>query len=179
LLFAIVARAAPGASAIGETIRRDIQAADPELPAFELRTLEDLIGDSLASRRYSLRLIGVFSIAALLLAAFGVYALLAFDVAQRTYEIGVRLALGAERRAIARLVLRRAAALVGTGVVLGLLAALLATRLIGGLLYGVGATDPLTYGAVVVLIACAGLMAAVAPARRAMRIDPVLAIRGE
>jgi putative ABC transport system permease protein len=179
LSFAVVVKGKGDAGALADVVRQDLQAADRELPIFEVRTMDDLVGESLASRRYALGLIGLFSVAALILAAFGVYALLAFDVAQRTYEIGVRLALGADRRSILRLVLGRAALLVGTGIGVGLMAALGATRFLEGLLFGVGATDPATVAGVVALLTVAGLVAAIAPARRAMRIDPVLAIRGE
>jgi predicted permease len=179
LSFAVVAKARGEASTLADVVRRDIQAVDSTLPIFEVRTMDDLVGQSLATRRYALGLIGLFSAIALALAAFGVYALLAFDVAQRTYEIGVRLALGAERKAILRLVLWRAATLVGAGIALGLAAALLLTRFLAGLLYGVGATDPTTVAGVVLLLVLSGLVAAIAPARRAMRIDPVIAIRGE
>ena len=179
LSFAVVVKAKGDVATLGDALREDLQGVDPQLPIFEVRAMDDLVGQSLAPRRYALGLIGLFSVAALLLSAFGVYALLAFDVAQRTYEIGVRLALGAERGTILRLVLRRAAALMGAGIVLGLAAAQPLTRFLDGLLYGVGATDPVTVAGVVLLLALTGLAAAVVPARRALRIDPVRAIRGE
>jgi predicted permease len=179
LSFAVVAKARGEASTLTDVLRSDIQAVDRALPIFEVRTMDDLIGQSLASRRYALGLIGLFSVTALMLSAFGVYALLAFDVAERTYEIGVRLALGAEQIAILRLVLRRAAALVGAGIAVGFAAAVGLTRFLEGLLYGVGATDPLTVAGVVLLLALTGLVAAIVPARRAMRIDPVIAMRRE
>ena len=179
LSFAIVARAERNPAGLAQAIRSEVLAIDPDLPVFEVRTLDEMIGGVLASRRYTMWLIGVFAFAAVFLALIGVYAILAFDVAQRRYEIGVRLALGADRGTIARLVLGRATRLIGAGVVVGLAATALTTRLIGGLLYGVSPTDPITYVGVVLLLAVAGLVAAMAPARRAMRTDPVLALKAE
>ncbi|MFN2564118.1 MAG: FtsX-like permease family protein [Gemmatimonadaceae bacterium] len=129
------------------------------------------------ARRLPLRLVGAFAGTALALAVVGIYGLVAYTVAQRTQELGIRIALGAQRRNILALVVRDGALLAAVGVSVGLLAALWATRLLGSLLYGVRATDPPTYAAVATLLGGIAIAASYVPARRAARVDPMVALR--
>jgi ABC-type antimicrobial peptide transport system permease subunit len=141
--------------------------------------LSDQVDESLSAERLIMRLFGFFGAAALLLACIGLYGVLAYSVTQRTAEIGVRLALGATRRAIMRLVLGDTAAMVITGIVLGLVAALGATRLLASYLYGVTPTDGRTFAVAVTLLMTTALVAAWLPSWRAARVDPTLALRTE
>ena len=158
--------------------RRVAQQVSSSMPV-QFRTLEEVFSRSLAERRFSLVLLGVFGIVALLLAAMGVYGVIAFLVAQRTREIGVRIALGATRRAVQRLVVRQGLMLVLIGLGVGLAVAWAATRLLRGMLYGVQPVDPITFGGVSLALAAAALLASWLPARRAARVDPMIALRNE
>ncbi|HLL77419.1 MAG TPA: ABC transporter permease [Pyrinomonadaceae bacterium] len=160
-------------------IRREIQAVDAEQPLGNVRTLEELLARSLAPRRFSLLLVGVFAAVALVLGAVGLYGVLSYAVTQRTREIGVRVALGARRGDIIRLVIRHGMALALLGVALGLAAALAVTRLMSGMLFGVSATDPSTFALVSLLLLAVALLACYVPARRATKVDPMIALRAE
>jgi ABC-type antimicrobial peptide transport system permease subunit len=140
--------------------------------------MDAILADSLADRRFTLVLLGVFGAAALLLATLGVYSVISFLVTQRRQEIGVRVALGARSEDVLRLVLRQGASLALIGVLIGAVAALGLTRLISGLLYGVSATDPLSFVAVMVLLTLVALVASFVPARRAAKVDPMTVLRG-
>jgi predicted permease len=165
------------ASVIGPARAILLELAPEAPPSF--RTLEQISSAALASRRFSLVLLGVFAGTALLLAVVGLYSLVSYVVAQRTQEIGVRMAFGARAADIRRLVLRHAAGLALLGIGAGLLAALGLTRLLEGLLYGVSTTDPLAFGAVALLLAAVTLLASLVPAGRAARLDPMAALRAE
>jgi putative ABC transport system permease protein len=167
----------PGAIA-GES-RRAVLSVDPEQPVTSTRTLTGIIAESTAQRRFTLVLLSAFAAAALLLAAVGVYGVIAFAVSQRTHEIGVRMALGAERRAILGLVLRQGMTMVLAGVAAGLAGALALSRLARALLYGVGATDPPTYALTATLLCLVAFAATYLPARRATRVEPTTALRCE
>ncbi|HEX8696358.1 MAG TPA: ABC transporter permease [Longimicrobium sp.] len=173
-------RAAPGAegAALG-ALRRELRALDPDLPLGAPMPMAAMTGAALVPQRIAAWLIGLFGVVGLVLAAVGVYGLLAYSVSQRTREIGVRMALGAERAAVLRLVLGQGAALVAAGVAVGLAGALAASRVLAGMLYGLSATDPLTFVAVPLLVAAAGLLASWLPARRATRVDPLVALRAD
>jgi len=161
------------------SLRTEIGALDPDQPVTGLQTLESAVSSTLQQRRLSTLLLSIFSAGALLLALLGIYATLAYSVAQRTREIGVRMALGARAEGVVRLVVRQGMRLAGLGVVLGVAFALLLGRVIAGLLYGIAPHDPVTFVAVVGLLLGAALLACWIPARRASRVDPLIALRAE
>jgi predicted permease len=157
--------------------RRVVHDLRPDIPP-RFRTMDTVLADSLADRRFTLLLLGAFGAAALLLATLGVYSVISFLVTQRRQEIGVRVALGARSEDVLRLVLRQGAMLALAGIVVGAVAALGLTRLIAGLLYGVSATDPVSFVAVMALLTFVALLASFIPARRASRLDPMTVLRG-
>src|SRR5205823_12919518 len=159
-----------------ETIRRTLQQVDPEQPAARVFTLESELAKSSAPRRDSALLLGAFAGVALMLAAVGLAGVIAYLVAHRTHEIGVRVALGAGRRDVLRLVVGEGVRLVAIGVVIGLLGAVAATRVIASMLFGVTATDPLTLVTVSAVLLAVALAAAVVPARRATHAAPTAAL---
>jgi predicted permease len=166
-------RVALGRSVIDATIRE----ADPNVPPPRVGTMSDVIGASLEEGRFYTVLLGAFAVLALTLAAIGIYSVVAFTVQQRTGEIGIRLALGADARAVLRLVLRQAMLPVVVGLGIGLAAALGLTRLLRGLLYQMSATDPATFAVVAIALAAVGLVAALVPAKRAANVDPAISLR--
>ena len=162
-----------------EPVRNIVQSLDPEVPVAGVATMKDSVASSLAPQRLTMVLLGVFAAVALGLATVGLYGVMALSVTQRTRELGIRLALGAQRSAVLALVLRRGATLVGVGLGLGLVIALAAGRALSRMFYGVGGSDLLTLGAVCAVLAGAGLLACWLPARRATRLDPMVALRNE
>ncbi|HVT57128.1 MAG TPA: ABC transporter permease [Thermoanaerobaculia bacterium] len=175
--MSILVRTATDPLALVADARREVRQLDPQLPLANVTTLQRLLGDSLARSRFTMLLLGLFGAAALALAAVGIYGVVTYSVAQRTHELGVRIALGAERRDLLRLVLEQGTRLTLLGIGAGIVGALAFTRLLASLLFGVGTTDPLTFAAVAVLLALAVLGACWIPARRAMRVDPMAALR--
>jgi putative ABC transport system permease protein len=165
--------------ALSGAVRGEVSRLDPELPVTKLRTAQQILDNSLAPRRLSMWLLTVFALAALLLAALGIYGVMAYAVARRTREIGIRMALGAQRPNVLRMVLGQGMKLVAAGVAIGLAASLALTRLMTSLLYDVKPTDPLTYAAVATLLILIALAANLAPARRAVSVDPTVALRHE
>jgi putative ABC transport system permease protein len=157
----------------------EIHRIDPNLPVIHVTTLDGLLSDTVALRRFSTVLLGIFAVLALLLAAVGIYGMMSYAVNLRINEIGIRMALGAQRRDIWRLIVGRGAKLAITGVAIGLGGALALTRLLSSLLFEVRASDPATFGAVALLLAVVALLACCFPARRAMRADPMIALRYE
>ncbi|MBX6365012.1 MAG: FtsX-like permease family protein, partial [Gemmatimonadetes bacterium] len=158
-------------------VRRALHEVDPSLPAPEFGLLSDLVGASLAPDRAVAAVMGAFAAVALLLTAIGIYGVLAYTVRQRTHDIGIRLALGADRGRIVRLIVRQGVAMAGAGMIVGLLASAALTRVLAHMLYGVRPGDPRVYAAVVVTLAAAALLASWLPARRAARLDPSEALR--
>jgi predicted permease len=165
--------------ALVSTARGEVQKLDPELPMAAVATMEQLLADSLSRSRFTMLLLGIFSAVALILASVGIYGLIAYSVTQRTQELGIRIALGAQRHDVLRLVLAQGTRLTLLGVALGVFAALALSRLLASMLFGVSATDPLTFAGVAVLLAVVALLACFIPARRATRVDPIIALRYE
>jgi putative ABC transport system permease protein len=164
-------------AALVPAIRRELREIDPELPMASVATMEELLGDSLSRSRFTMSLLAVFAAVALALTAVGIYGVISYSVAQRTHEIGIRMALGAQRGNVLGLILGQGARLIIAGVGLGLVSALLLTRLMESLLYGVGATDPVTFAAVVVTLLAVAFLASYVPARYATRVSPIVALR--
>ena len=176
--FSIVLRGHGDSANWIATMRGTARAIDPEMPT-HFQTLEELVASSLDDRRFTMVMFAVFAGAALFLAMVGLYGIMAYVTSQRTREIGIRMALGAQRGDMLGLILRQSFALVSGGVILGILGALAGTRLLGALLYGVKATDLGTYLAIVLLLVVAAFIASFVPARRAGRVDPIIALRYE
>jgi predicted permease len=158
-------------------LREQVQSINPELPVFGAQMLNDRVTASLSERRFSLEMVGLFALTALLLAGLGIYGVISYIVSERTHEIGIRLALGAQSRNILRMVLRQGLLLAIAGAAVGLICALIVSHLMAGLLYGVRPTDPVTFAGVALLLICVALLACYIPARRAIRVDPLVALR--
>jgi putative ABC transport system permease protein len=165
--------------ALTTAVRGAILSIDKNQPAYDIKTMDDVFSASVANTRLVALLFGAFSMFALLLASIGIYGVIAYSVAQRTHEIGIRLALGAQTRDVRRMIITQGMVLTLIGAVLGLAAAFAATRVMRGLLYGVSATDPLVFIAVSLLLTVVALLACYIPARRATKVDPMIALRYE
>jgi predicted lysophospholipase L1 biosynthesis ABC-type transport system permease subunit len=173
-----VVRADSGSAAVTAAMRTALRDLAPDTAA-TFRTLEQVYASSVDDRRFSLVLFAAFAAVALALALTGIYGVMSYSVAQRTREIGIQMALGAQRRDVLALVLGRGLRLALVGVLIGLAGALALTRVLAGLLYGVSATDPLTLGGIAALLVAAALVACLAPARRATKVDPLVALKYE
>jgi putative ABC transport system permease protein len=175
----LVVRARDDATALAPAVRQAIWAVDKDQPIVRVATMDALIAASAAERRFALRVFQAFALAALVLAATGLYGVLSGSVTERTREIGVRAALGASRGSLLGLVVRQGMTLTGLGVAIGVGGAVAATQAIASLLFGVSPLDPLTYLGVITLLAVVALLASAVPAWRAMRVDPATALRAE
>ena len=175
----IYARTARDPGTIGDAIRREVQAVDPDVPVYAVRSMEEVVARSMAERRFALEILGVFAVIALLLASIGIYGVMAYTFSQRTHEIGIRIALGAQRSHILRMALGEGMILVALGLAAGLLGALLLTQFLRSMLYAVKPTDPITFIAIATLLTSVALLACFIPARRATRVDPLVALREE
>ena len=175
----VMLRSSGNVSGLFDSIRRVSSQMSSQQVVFGVQSMDGIISRSLASQRFSMIVLGVFAVVALLLASIGIYGVISYVVGQRTHEIGIRMALGAERREILRLILGTGGRLALAGAAVGLVAALALTRLMVSLLYGVSATDPLTLASVSALLILVALMASYIPARRAAKVDPMVALRYE
>jgi putative ABC transport system permease protein len=161
------------------TLREQVWSFDRQQPLANARTVEQVLAQSIAGPRFNMFLVAVLAGVALMLAAVGIYGVISYSVTQRTHEIGIRMALGATAANVLRLVVSHGMVLAGTGLAVGILGALATTRVMGTLLYGVTATDPVTYGALVLLLGLIAMIASFIPALRATKVDPVVALRDE
>jgi predicted permease len=175
----LVARTSGDPSGMANTLRQAVTSIDPNQPISNIRTMDERIALSMGPRRAAVALLGVFAAMALSLAAIGLFGLIRYSVTQRTQEIGVRMALGATRQDVLRMILWQGLRLAAIGVGAGLVAALMLARLVSSTLYGVSASDPITFGGVALLLVAVALFAAYLPAQRATRVDPMVALRYE
>ena len=175
----LVARVSSDPVRMTAAVTREIQALDPELPTFDVHTMERRLYDSLARRRFSMLLLGVFATFALILAAIGIYGVMTYWVNQRTHEIGIRMALGAQPGSILQLVIRQSLVMVSVGIGIGLTGAFALTRVMASLLFGISATDRWTFIMISLLLGGIALLASYIPARRAAKVDPIVALRYE
>jgi putative ABC transport system permease protein len=174
-----VVRTTVSAAAMTEQIKRAVYAGNPDMTVYGSQTMEEIINDSLSQKRLTRMLLASFAVLALILAAVGIYGVMSQLVLQTTHEIGVRMALGAAPSAVLGMVLRNAMTMATIGIAVGVVLALLATRLLSSMLYGVGATDPLTFVSVAAILAGVALLSSYLPARRATKVDPMVVLRYE
>jgi putative ABC transport system permease protein len=177
LMLAVQTSTTP--EALTSAIREQVRGLDPDQPITSVRTIDQLLSRTLSEAKFGLLLFGLFAVIALVLAAIGIYGVMATAVTQRTHEIGLRLALGAQKRDVLRLVIGEGMLLVLIGVAAGLASAVALTRLMSTLLFGVSATDPMTLALITLLLAAVALLACYLPARRATKVDPMVALRYE
>ena len=177
--FTVLVRMAGDPRSAIAGFRRMLADIDPTQPMFDVTTLEQALAESITPRRFNLILLGTFAAAAVMLALIGIYGVIAYIVTLRTHEIGVRMALGAERRAVVRMILQQGLGMTFAGLAIGIVAALGLTRFMASLLYDVEPTDPTTFTLAAVMLAIAALAACGAPALRAARVDPLVSLRHE
>ncbi|HEV7472695.1 MAG TPA: FtsX-like permease family protein, partial [Pyrinomonadaceae bacterium] len=173
----LVVRTSADPEALAPTLRREVLSVDPDQPVYEVQTMEAVIDKAVSYQRLNMQLLGIFATLAMTLAVIGIYSVMSYQVSQHTREIGIRMALGAQPRHVLRLILRQGLTLTFIGVVLGVAGAFALTRLLGSLLFGVTTTDPITYVVVSLLLTLVALLACIVPARRATKVDPLLALR--
>jgi putative ABC transport system permease protein len=166
-------------ASIAEAARAQVAAVDPNLPLSNVSTLDAVVAQSISQERFYLTLLTIFAAVALVLAAIGIFGVLSYAVAQRTREIGIRMALGAPERTVITLIVRQAMILVASGVALGTVAALLLSETMTRMLFSIKPTDPVTFVSVAGVLIAVALFASYLPARRATRVDPIVALRAE
>jgi putative ABC transport system permease protein len=175
--MAVALRASGDPRGLASDVRRAVAEIDPEEPVYDIRTMEEIVAESTGQPRFRAFLIGIFAGVALLLAAIGIYGVLSYSVAQRTHEIGIRVALGAERGRVLRLVVGQGMRLAAIGVGIGLLGGAFGSSVVSKLLFGVAPRDPATFVAVPAVLLAVALFACLVPARRASSVDPMTALR--
>jgi len=175
----LVIRAESDPTNLAAAVRREVKAIDSDQPVAAVKTMDEWMSTSVAGPRYRTSVLGLFALVALILASTGIYGVMSYSVTQRTHEIGVRMALGARRLDVLKLVVRQGMSLVGVGVFIGLIAAFALTRVMSSLLFEVTPKDPLTFTGVAVFLALIALFACYIPARRATKVDPLVALRYE
>ena len=173
----IVLRTATDPKSLVPAIRRELRSVDPTFPITQIRTMDEIVGDSLSQRRFNTVLLGLFAFLAVALAGVGIYGVMSYGVSQRTREMGIRVALGARQSDITKLVTSTGARLAALGIAIGIVAAAISSRLISSLLFGLTATDPMTFVLTAVLLGAVTLLASYIPSRRAARTDPISALR--
>jgi putative ABC transport system permease protein len=175
----VVVRTKGSPAAMLSALRPAVYSVDKDQPIGSIRPLEDIMAEKISQQRFAMLLLTVFSVVALVIAAVGIYGVMAYSVVQRTGEIGIRMALGAQTRDVLRLVLSQAGKLIGVGLLLGLLTSFWASRAMGSMLFRTSAHDPLTLASITVLLAAVALVACLLPARRATKVNPIEALRVE
>ncbi len=175
----LVIRTTSGPAGFMPAVRREIQAIDKSQPVFNIKTMDQLLSESTAQRRFNMLLLASFAALALSLAVVGIYGVMSYTVSQRTHEIGMRMALGAQPGDVLKLVVRQGIILMLAGIALGLIGALALTSVMTNLLYGVSPTDPVTFAIVIIVLAIASLFSCYVPARRATKLNPLNALRYE
>ena len=166
-------------ASMAATVKNAVWEIDKDQPVSNIRTMEEILVDSIARQRFSMLLLAIFASVALVLAAVGIYGVMSYSVAQRTHEIGIRMALGAQTGAVLKLAVSYGMKLVIIGIVIGLIAAFALTRVMSTLLFGVTATDPTTFALISLLLVLVAAIASYIPARRATKVDPMIALRYE
>ena len=177
--LAIIARTPAEPAAMASAVRTAVHTLDKDLPIYAVRTMDQMLDTSMARERMSMLILVVFAVVALTLASVGLYGVVSHGVTERTHEIGVRMALGAQPRHVLGLVVRQGLSMAMVGTVIGVAGAFALSRSVQGLLFGVTATDPVTFGAVVAMLLGVALVACYVPAWRATRVDPTTALRAE
>jgi putative ABC transport system permease protein len=175
----LVVRSAGPPQALASAVTREVHLLDPDQPVADVRTMEDVVDLAVAGARFNAALLASFAVIAFLLAAVGIYGVISYDVSQRTHEIGIRMALGAQPEDVRRMILGQGGRLAVYGIVAGLAGAGILTRWMGTMLFGVNPTDAATFAAISISLAAVALAACYLPSRRAMALEPVAALRHE
>jgi putative ABC transport system permease protein len=177
--MSLVVRTSADPHALVPLVLNTIRSIDPDQPAFAIKTMSEVIDQSLSLRWFNALVVSLFAVSSLLLAMIGIYGVIAWNVKQQTREIGVRVALGANRNSLLMMVMGTGLKMTAAGIGLGLLASFVLSRFLRSLLFGIGQTDPLTFVVVPLLLLLASVLACVIPARRAIKVDPIIALRYE
>jgi putative ABC transport system permease protein len=177
--MSLVVRSSVEPESLSGSIRQVVHDVDKSVPVSQVKTMDHVVSESIMQPRFNLFLLGLFSTVAMLLSAAGIYGVTAYTVSQRTHELGIRLALGAQVSDVLKMILGQGMAVIGVGLVLGLAAAFALMRLLRSLLFGVGENDPLTFAAITLVLLMVALIACYIPARRATKVDPLVALRSE
>ena len=172
-------RTAVDPKSLSVPIQQEVRAIDGQMPVAQIRTMEQVLAEGISRQNFNMLLLSIFAAIALLLAAVRIYGIMAYSVEQRTQELGIRMALGASRTSMLALIVKQGMKLAGIGVLAGLAVSYGLARLLSSLLYGVKASDPVTFGVVAMMLTFVAFLATYVPARRAMRVDPVVALRYE
>jgi putative ABC transport system permease protein len=176
---ALVVRTNIDPMSLAASVRNVVWSVDKDQTVADIDTMDNIVAEAVARQRFSMLLLGLFAVLALLLASVGIYGVMSYSVAQRTREIGIRIALGARRADVLQMTVKQGLKLVGAGMVIGLLAAILLTRVMASLLFGISATDPITFIGISVVLLAVAILASYVPALRATRVDPIVALRAQ
>jgi putative ABC transport system permease protein len=176
---ALVVRTSVEPMSLATSVRNAIWAVDEDQPVAAIDTMDHIVSEAIARQRFSMLLLGIFAALALVLAAVGVYGVMSYSVAQRTHEIGIRMALGARRSDVLQMTIKQGLKLVSAGMMLGLAAAFLMTRVLASLLFGISATDPVTFIGISLVLFAVAIVASYVPALRATKVDPIIAVRAQ